>query len=773
MWLPTSLNKAQLERQLLSPVLLTIWAMSTFASIFWARDLEKVFMGWPFNFWLGAQGLVILYIFIVVFYAWRMNKLDQLVVSVAQLQVNKNRHARLLRWMFLYAIAILCFIAIMIAVESAGLSRNWIGGLFLICTVLLYSLIGIYNRTSDPNEYYVAGRRIPAVYNGMASAADWMSAATFISLAGGLYLQGFSGANGEPGGLAYILGWTGGFCLVALLIAPKLRQYDVYTIPDFFGARFGGKWPRITAAIAAIICSFIYIVAQIYGVGLITSRLTGVQFEIGILLGLGGVLVCSFLGGMKAVTWTQVAQYIVLFFAYLIPVSWMSYQQLGNPVAPIAYGQQLEKIKSLEETLINSPAEKTVIEEYRRRAEEYQIKLLDVGSALALERRLAQDKLRILNRERADPSVIFAASRELASLPRDPETAKQRWTLAMNDNLRKAQDLAGIPKQSQAFDGDPNGTEQEQEKFNSSRLNFLALVFCLMTGTMGLPHLLTRFFATSSVAETRNSVAWSLVFIALIYLAAPALAVLAKYQVMTELVGQSFVDLPNWIAQWSKLDGNLISVSDINGDGILQFAELHLGADIIVLAAPELGVMPFVVSGLVAAGGLAAALSTADGLLLTIGNAFAHDLFRYGKNDKRNMMRRVMFSKFILMMAALLAAYVATQRPAGILFLVAASFSLAGAAFVPAMVLGLLWKRTTRTAAVAGMWVGLAVTVAYMIFNTTGLAYALGWTGSTQILGINPISSAVFGLPAGFLTVVLLSLFQTNKTPTTKSSVFS
>lgn len=758
MWPKTKLEKSNLERQLLSPILLTIWALSTFISIFWARDLEQIFFGWPFNFWLGAHGLVILYIFIVVFYAWRMNKLDNISLSFLQHQNNKNRHIRLFKWMLLYTIAILFFMSIMIAAESSGLSRNWIGGLFLICTVLLYSIIGIYNRTSDPIEYYVAGRRIPAVYNGMASAADWMSAATFISLAGGLYLQGFSGANGEPGGLAYILGWTGGFCLVALLIAPKLRQYEVFTIPDFFGARFGGKWPRITAAIAAIICSFIYIVAQIYGVGLITSRLTGVQFEIGILLGLGGVLVCSFLGGMKAVTWTQVAQYVVLFLAYLIPVSWMSYQQLGNPVAPVAYGQQLAKIKILEDKLIDSPAEKTVIEEYRRRADEYQVKLLDVGSALALERRLAQDKLRILNRERADPSVIFAASRELASLPRDPETAKARWTLAMNENLRKAQDLAGVPRQSQAFDGDPNGTAQEKERFHNSRLNFLALVFCLMTGTMGLPHLLTRFFATSSVAETRNSVAWSLVFIAMIYLAAPALAVLAKYQVMTELVGHNFSDLPNWIAQWSKLDSNLISVSDINGDGILQFAELHLGADIIVLAAPELGVMPYVVSGLVAAGGLAAALSTADGLLLTIGNAFAHDLFRYGKNDKRNMMRRVMFSKFILMMAALLAAYVATQRPAGILFLVAASFSLAGSAFVPAMVLGLLWKRTTRQAAVAGMWVGLSVTVAYMIFNTTGMAQWLGWQGQTKILEINPISSAVFGLPAGFLTVILVTL---------------
>ncbi len=213
---------------------------------------------------------------------------------------------------------------------------------------MVYAGIGVYGRTSDSDEYYVAGRRIPPMYNGMAAAADWMSAASFISLSGALYLQGFSGTSGQAGGLAYLLGWTGGFCLVAMLIAPHLRAMGLYTVPDFFHVRFGGRWPRIIAALAAVLCSFTYVVAQIYGVGLIASRLTGVQFEIGIMLGLGGVLLCSFLGGMRAITWTQVAQYVVLLLAFLIPVSWLAYKQLGNPVAPAVYGEQISKIAELE-----------------------------------------------------------------------------------------------------------------------------------------------------------------------------------------------------------------------------------------------------------------------------------------------------------------------------------------------------------------------------------------------------------------------------------------
>ena len=245
---------------------------------------------------------------------------------------------RLHRNVALAVLALLFSLGLMAWAEQQGLSRSLIGPIFLFTTVMVYALIGISGRTTDAEEYFVAGRRIPAMYNGMATAADWMSAASFISLAGALYLQGFSGAGAQPGGLAYVLGWTGGFCLVALLIAPALREMRLYTLPDFFQVRYGGRWPRLIAACSAVLCCFVYVVAQIYGVGLIASRLTGVQFEIGILLGLGGILLCSFLGGMRAITWTQVAQYIMLLLAFLIPVSWLAYKQLGTPWAIMAYG---------------------------------------------------------------------------------------------------------------------------------------------------------------------------------------------------------------------------------------------------------------------------------------------------------------------------------------------------------------------------------------------------------------------------------------------------
>ena len=666
---------------------------------------------------------------------------------------------RLHRILSVYTLVLIAFLLLLGMAERAGLSRQWLGAIFLFATIGMYAAIGIYCRTADAAEYYVAGRRVPAMYNGMATAADWMSAASFLSLAGGLYLQGFSGTGSQPGGLAYVLGWTGGFCLVGLLIAPYLRRLGLYTIPDFFAWRFRGRLPRLIAAMAAVVCSFTYVVAQIYGVGLITSRLTGVQFEIGILLGLGGVLVCSFLGGMRAVTWTQVAQYMVLMLAFLIPVSWLAYKQLGNPLAPLVYGQQIGKITALENKLIESPAEQAVIAEYLRRARMYEERLRNVESALLQERRAAQEKLRRLNAQRADASAIFAASRELTAVPKDAAAARDRWTRAMQDNLERARPLGGMPPHAQAFAGDPDGTPAEREAFSTSRLNFVALLFCLMVGTAGLPHLLTRFYTTPTVAEARSSVAWALLFITLLYVSAPALAVLVKFEVLNNLVGQSFDSLPAWIAQWSKLDPSLVSVSDVNGDRILQLGEIRLGADIIMLATPEIGGLPYVVSGLVAAGGLAAALSTADGLLLTIGNALAHDIYFSEVNPGASAMRRVMLSKFTLLVVALAAAWVAAQRSSDILYLVSASFSLAAAAFVPAMVMGIFWRRTSAPAAVAGMLCGLGVTIGYMSINAPALRQWLELSpGGGLWFGIQPVSSGVFGVPAGLLTIWLLSL---------------
>ncbi len=738
--------------------LLALWAALSFGVVFFARELNFVVGGWPVNYWFCAQGAVLGFIAIVACYAWLRRGDGHALSGNAPDAMDAGYVRRLHRTFGAYVLLLLLFLAVMALAERAGLSRYWIGGIFLFSSLALYASIGIYCRTSDAAEYYVAGRRIPAVYNGMATAADWMSAASFISLSGGLYLQGFSGSESQAGGLAYIMGWTGGFCLVALLIAPALRKLNLYTLPDYFGVRFGGRWPRLMAALAAVLCSFTYVVAQIYGVGLITSRITGVQFEIGILLGLGGVLVCSFLGGMRAVTWTQVAQYIILILAFLIPVSWLAYKQLGNPLAPLVYGQQLEKIAALERERLDSPAERAVVAEYARRAVAYEQMLRDVPAALAQEREAAQARLRQLKAEGAEPSMVQAASRELAALPKDVPAARERWTRAMQDNLERSRPLGGVALQAQPFAGDPDGSERERDAFHSSRLNFMALMLCLMLGTAGLPHLLTRFYTTPSVAATRSSVAWSLLFISLLYVAAPALAVLVKYEVLSQLVGQSFDNLPKWIAQWAQVDPSLIAVSDVNGDRVLQFSEIKLGADIIMLATPELGGLPYVISGLVAAGGLAAALSTADGLLLTMGNALAYDVYFRGAQRRVSAIYWVMFSKFALLMVALAAAYVAALRSADILYLVSASFSLAAAIFFPALVFGIFWQRTSRAGVVAGMLAGMCVTVYYMVIHMASVRATLGLAGSGLWFGIQPVSAGVFGAPASAVVIWLVSL---------------
>src|SRR5450830_715329 len=515
--------------------LLAIWFAASFGVVFFARDLQMIVAGWPLGYWFAAQGSVFIFIAIVAVFAWVANRRDgEITTADAAYTAYKHR----LHWRFAaYVVCLLLFLLALALAERLGLKKMWVGSIFLFATVGLYAVIGIYGRTSDASEYYVAGRSIPAVYNGMATAADWMSAASFISMAGGLYLQGFSGTASQPGGLVYVLGWTGGFCLVALFVAPYLRRLGLYTVPDYFGSRFGGRWPRMIAALSAVLCSFTYVVAQIYGVGLITSRLTGVQFEIGILLGLGGVLVCSFLGGMRAVTWTQVTQYVVMLLAFLIPVSWLAYKQLGNPLAPLVYGRQLAKIEALEQQLIDSPSERQVAAEFLRRSREYEANLNNVPQALVRERQAAHEHLRELRQRNADVASIVAATREVASLPRDAAAAREQWTRAIQENRERAAPLGGMPRHSQAFAGDPEGTPAEREAFHLSRLNFLALMFCLMAGTAGLPHLLIRYCTTPTVADSRTSVAWSLVFIALLYLSAPALAVLVKFEIMNNLVG--------------------------------------------------------------------------------------------------------------------------------------------------------------------------------------------------------------------------------------------
>jgi cation/acetate symporter len=593
---------------------------------------------------------------------------------------------------------------------------------------------------------------MPAVYNGMATGADWMSAASFISLAGTLYLSGY-------GGLAFIMGWTGGYCLVALFLAPYLRKFGQFTIPDFLGARYEGKLPRMIGVVAAVLCSFIYVVAQIYGVGLITTRLSGLAFEVGIFVGLGGILVCSFLGGMRAVTWTQVAQYIVLVIAYLVPVVWLAAKQTGVPVPQAVYGYQLEKVTEREKQLRQDPKEKEVIAAFRAKAEEYDAKLKDIPAALAADRAAANQRLADLKAANAPLVEVQAAAKARVLLPANEADAKRAWTAARADVDSRARPLAGMPPHATPFAGDPRGDAQERKTYDESRRNFLALTFCLMVGTAALPHILMRYYTTPSVREARQSVTWSIFFIFLLYVTAPALAVLVKFEIFNVLVGTPFDKLPHWIASWSKVDPTLLSVVDINKDGIFQLGEMRIGGDIIVLATPEIAGLPYVISGMVAAGGLAAALSTADGLLMTIANALSHDVYYKMIDPNAPTARRVTISKVLLLVVALAAAAVAAQKPADILDLVSAAFSFAGSAFFPALVLGVFWKRANKWGASLGMIAGLGTTIYYMVITQPWLRSLVGTSSPVELWwGIQPISAGLFGVPIGFAVIVVVSL---------------
>lgn len=565
----------------------------------------------------------------------------------------------------MYTGGFLAFVVALAIGEQLGMPNAWIGYVFMAATIGLYAMIGIMSRTAETDEYYVAGRRVPALYNGMATGADWMSAASFIGMAGTLYAQGYDG-------LAFVMGWTGGYVLVALFLAPYLRKFGQYTIPDFLGTRYGGNLPRTIGIICAITASFTYVIAQIYGAGIITSRFLGIDLATGVWVGLIGVLVCSLLGGMRAVTWTQVAQYIVLIIAYLVPVVWLSIKVTGNPVPQLAYGEVLQQITVLEQQL--------------------------------------------------------------------GVTAGHATPFVKNDIV-----------------------------------NFMALTFCLMVGTAALPHILMRFFTTPSVKEARKSVGWSLFFIFLLYFTAPAYAAFAKLEVYSNVIGQSIATLPAWVASWTQV--GLVSVCDAtnaattikgcvangNGDGILQLAELMLNADAIVLATPEIAGLPYVVAGLVAAGGLAAALSTADGLLLTISNALSHDVYYKMVNPNATAKKRLTVARILLLGVAAIAAYAASHAPATILSIVAWAFSIAAASFFPALVLGIFWKRANKAGAVAGMLVGFGLTLFYLV--------NVKFLGMTPWFGIKDVSAGIFGIPLGFITIVVVSLMTAEPSQETKDMV--
>ena len=626
----------------------------------------------------------------------------------------------------IYAIYTGSFIAfvILLGISEAyfGMSPKMIGYIYMGITIGLYAVIGISSRTAKLSEYYVAGRSVPALFNGMATGSDWMSAASFIGMAGTIYGLGYDG-------LAYIMGWTGGYVLLAVFLGPYLRKFGQYTIPDFLGARFGGNAARSIGIIAAITASFTYLIAQVTGVGIIMSRFLNLDFTVGVFVGLGGILVCSMLGGMKAVTWTQVAQYIILIIAYLIPPTVMSYKTTGNPISEIAYGQVLQKIDAKEKAINADPKEIAVMGLWKVEADKIDADIAGLPGSLDAKKADLTAKIAAL------PATALPADKEkleksLAGLPATPEIAKEKWTDAKKAALGKSKP---IKPYLQAF----------------ARLdmkNMMALTFCLMVGTAGLPHILMRYYTVPSVKEARISVGWSLFFIFLLYFTAPAVAAFGRSEVLNNIIGLPIAQLPQWMANWGKV--GLVAFKDINADGILQFYELTIGADAIVLAMPEIAGLPYVISGLVAAGGLAAALSTADGLLLTISNALSHDLYYKMIDPQASITRRLTVSRILLVVTALISAWVATYKLTIIVELVAWAFSIAAASFFPALVMGIWDKRANKAGALVGMWVGFLSCMIYMIGSRF---YGM------DIWGIRTISSGLFGIPLGFITIFIVS----------------
>jgi cation/acetate symporter len=565
----------------------------------------------------------------------------------------------------IYTGGFLAFFALMAVLEQYGLSAKWIGILFVLFTLVVYAFIGVLSRTTAVEAYYVAGRSVPPVFNGMATAADWMSGASFVAMAGGVFM------SGHPY-MAFIVGWTGGYILIATLMAPYLRKFGCYTVPDFIGTRYGGRLTRFCAIIVLIVASFTYVTAQITATGTIAARAFQIPFEVGVWLGLFGILVCSMLGGMRAVTWTQVAQYIVLIIAYLIPIFWMSIVQGFGILPHLSYGSAVQRIMELEP-------------------------IIGVGTA---------------------PVATVEGLKALTTLHATPPAgALASW-------------------------------------------QFVTLVFCMMVGTASLPHILMRYFTTPSVRDARSSVAWSLFFIFLLYFSAPALATFSKLQMIdpnlsTSIIGASIDQVMSleWIQKWSEI--GLLAIRDSNGDGILQVNEFFLNPDIIVLATPEMAGLPYVISGLVAAGGMAAAMSTADGLLLAMANTLSHDLYYKIIDPKAEVRRRLMTSRILLLVIGAGGAAVASLKLTGILGAVAWAFCFAMSGLFVPLVLGVWWKRANRPGALAGMIVGLATGWWYLLAVRNPDA----WYGIAKPwIGLDDIRFGVVGVTASAIAMVVVTL---------------
>ncbi|MEZ4912352.1 MAG: sodium:solute symporter family protein [Saprospiraceae bacterium] len=521
-------------------------------------------------------------------------------------------------------------------------------------TFALYIGIAIWSRAGSTKEFYVAGGGVSPISNGMATAADWMSAASFISMAGLISFMGYDGA-------VYLMGWTGGYVLLALLLAPYLRKFGKFTVPDFIGDRYYSNVARTVAVICALIVSFTYVAGQMRGVGVVFSRFLEVSIEMGVVIGMFIVLFYAVLGGMKGITYTQVAQYCVLIFAYMVPAIYISIALTGNAIPQLGFGSSLND-----------------------------------GSGMYL-----LDKLDGLNKE-----LGFAA---------------------YTDGSKKMIDV-------------------------------FAITLALMVGTAGLPHVIVRFFTVPKVKDARVSAGYALIFIAILYTTAPAIAAFARTNLINTVSNKEYSMMPDWFKKWEAT--KLIKFEDKNGDGLIQYVkdkgtnELTVDNDIMVLANPEIANLPNWVIALVAAGGLAAALSTAAGLLLVISTSISRDLIKMQINPNISEKNELLFARIAAALAVVVAGYFGINPPGFVAAVVALAFGLAAASFFPAIIMGIFSKRMNMQGAVTGMIVGISLMLFYMLKYKFGLFDG----GKDAVAGLQ--KDWWFGIsPEGFGTVAMIANF--------------
>lgn len=522
-------------------------------------------------------------------------------------------------------------------------------------TFALYIGIAIWSRAESTKDFYVAGSGVSPIANGMATAADWMSAASFISMAGLISFMGYDGS-------VFLMGWTGGYVLLALLLAPYLRKFGKFTVPDFIGDRYYSDTARIVAVICALIISFTYVAGQMRGVGLVFSRYLEVDINTGVVIGMAIVLFYAVLGGMKGITYTQVAQYCVLIFAFMVPAIFISIQMTGNPIPQLGFGSQ------------------------------------------------GHDGMYLLDK-------LDGLSTELGF--------------------------------------------HEYTSGSKSMLDVFFITAALMVGTAGLPHVIVRFFTVKKVSDARKSAGWALLFIGILYTTAPAIAVFARINLIETVSEKRYDDLPGWFDNWEKT--GLLTFEDKNKDGIVQYLadpqlnELNIDRDIMVMANPEIAELPNWVIALLAAGALAAALSTAAGLLLVISSSISHDLIKKIIYPNISEKGELIYARISAFFAVVMAGYFGINPPGFVAAVVALAFGLAAASFFPAIVMGIFYKRMNKEGAISGMVTGLLLMLFYMT------KFKFGWFGGGSQedwwFGVSPEGFGTFAMLVNFIVSITVCQF--------------